>query len=202
MSGERLRVTRTGAPPRITRVADTGVREFLAFMLGSESYALPLSCIREILRVPPITEVPRAAPDVLGIISVRGQVTTLFDLRRKLSLPCAPVTQKTRVLLADQGEEPLGLLCDRVLEVQRLTEQEVELASVLGHETSSYVMGIGRPGARKGQTAAARGATRRAAARGTAAASLTKTPEVTRDPAHDILILLDPIALLKRHGHG
>jgi purine-binding chemotaxis protein CheW len=135
--------------------------------------------VREILRLPLIAEVPRAPGEVLGIISVRGEVTTLIDLRHKLSLPKAPLGARTRVLLVDQGEETMGLLCDRVLQVHRLSESEVELASVLGSETSSYVMGIGRPGIRKGQ----------APARGDAA-------------AHDILILLDPIALLKRMGHG
>ncbi len=174
MSGERAIVRAAGE--RVSRVEEAGMREFLGFMLGEETYALPLSCIREILRMPAVAEVPRAAPDVLGIVSVRGQVTTLIDLRQRMSLPKLPFGPRTRVLLVDQGDETLGLLCDRVLSVYRLSETEVELATVLGNEASSYVMGIGRPGARR-------------VPRGGAV-------------AQEILILLDPIALLKRHGHG
>jgi purine-binding chemotaxis protein CheW len=149
--------------------SDTSVvREVLGFVLASERYALPLSCVREILRVPAITYVPRVAEEVLGIISVRGQVTTLIDLRRRLALPCAPPDTKSRILLVEHAGEPIGLLCDRVIEVYRLTEAEVELSSVLGAQTSSYVVGIGRPAA---------------------------------EPA-GILILLDPVSLLKRVGHG
>jgi purine-binding chemotaxis protein CheW len=188
MSDKLVPVAVSGHAARLARIAEVGVREFLGFVLGPETYALPLSCMREILRVPPITEVPRAAPDVLGVISVRGQVTTLFDLRRRLALPRAAIGAKTRVLLVEQGDELLGLLCDRVLEVYRLNEQQVELASVLGSDTPSYVMGIGRPGLTRGQTLT-RSAARKAAVRGATA-------------AEDILILLDPIALLKRHGHG
>ena len=166
---------------RWARVEATGVREFLAFLLGPEAYALPLSCVREIMRVPTITDVPRAPHDVLGIVSVRGQVTTLIDLRRKLKVAEAPISTRTRVLLVDQGDEILGLLCDRVLQVHRLSEDEVEMASVLGSEASSYVMGIGRPGQRK--TGGGR------EGKAVAAASVG-----------DILILLDPIGLLKRQA--
>jgi purine-binding chemotaxis protein CheW len=157
---------------------ETGVREFLAFVVATETYALPLSCIREIMRVPSVTPVPRAPREVLGIISVRGQVTTLIDLRQRLRVQAAPVNSRTRVLLVDQGDEIMGLLCDRVQQVHRLSETEVELASVLGADAASYVMGIGRPGQRK-----------------------TEAHEESRaDDGNDaeILILLDPIALLKR----
>src|ERR1700712_493663 len=93
---------------------EAGVREFLAFVVAGETYALPLSCIREIMRVPSVTPVPRSPRDVLGIISVRGQVTTLIDLRQRLRVQAAPVSSRTRVLLVDQGDEIMGLLCDRV----------------------------------------------------------------------------------------
>ena len=165
---------------------EAGVREFLAFVVASETYALPLSCVREIMRVPSVTAVPRAPREVLGIISVRGQVTTLIDLRQKLNVEAAPVNSRTRILLVDQGDEILGLLCDRVKQVHRLSETEVELASVLGADASSYVMGIGRPGQRKAE--AQPGGGKQHAAAGSNVA--------------DILILLDPIALLKRGGHA
>jgi purine-binding chemotaxis protein CheW len=163
---------------RVEAAEEAGMREFLAFVVASETYALPLSCIREILRVPSVTPVPRASKDVLGIISVRGQVTTLIDLRQRLRVQVAPVSSRTRVLLVDQGDEILGLLCDRVQQVHRLSEREVELSSVLGAEAASYVMGIGRPGQRKPE---ARDAKDRSEAN-----------------ESEILILLDPIALLKR----
>jgi purine-binding chemotaxis protein CheW len=169
---------------RWARVENSGVREFLAFWLGPEVYALPLSCVREIMRVPPITDVPRAPREVLGIVSVRGQVTTVIDLRRRLKVAEAPIGTRTRVLLVDQGDEILGLLCDRVLQVHRLSEEEVEMASVLGSEASSYVMGIGRPGQQRKGSQTREGATESAAS------------------DEQILILLDPIVLLKRHGHG
>jgi purine-binding chemotaxis protein CheW len=159
---------------------EAGMREFLAFVVANETYALPLSCIREIMRVPSVTPVPRAPREVLGIISVRGQVTTLIDLRQRLRVQAGPVSSRTRVLLVDQGDEIMGLLCDRVQQVHRLNENEVEMASVLGADAASYVMGIGRPGQVERKAASdAEGRAR-------------------QDDDDEILILLDPIALLKR----
>lgn len=147
------------------------VREVLAFEINDEKYALPLAAVREILKVPPVTPVPRADRAVLGIISVRGRMTTLFDLRRLLAVPERRQTKATRVLLVDTGSEVMGVLIDRVLHVVRLKQSEVEPAAVVGSELSEHVFGIGRPKSRvKG--------------------------EATTDD--DILILLDPIPLLRR----
>jgi purine-binding chemotaxis protein CheW len=156
--------------------ADTdAVREFLAFDVASERYALPLSCVREIVRVPPVTEVPRSPETVLGIISVRGTVTTVIDLRRKLRVPVEAISVRSRILIIDGGNERTGLLVDAVLQVHRLREQEVELASVLGGNAPPYLVGIGRPGS---------------------AAPEAAEKERART-AGEMLLLLDPIALLK-----
>lgn len=125
--------------------ADANVREYLAFDLATERYALPLGCVREIMRVPQITEVPRGPDDVLGVISARGAVTTLIDLRRRLHLSEATPTHRARVLLVDLGEEVVGLLVDAVLQVHRLAQDEIELAAVMGGSAPTHLSGIGRP---------------------------------------------------------
>jgi purine-binding chemotaxis protein CheW len=123
------------------------VAEFLAFYLAGEVYAVPLTKIREILSPPPITEVPRAPAEVLGVCSVRGLLVTVLDLRRRLMVDVTQTTRRSRILLseADDGEI-VGLLVDGVDQVIRLAEEEVELASAaLGGEVSEHVLGIGRP---------------------------------------------------------
>lgn len=144
------------------------VREFLAFGLMGERFALPLASIREILKLGLITEVPRAKPHVLGILSVRGRITTVVDLRRRLRMVAAEPTKQSRILLVAGAEEVVGLLVDEVHQVYRLHEEEIELAAVVAGDLSEYVLGIGRPG------------------------SAEESGE------EDILILLDPEPLLRR----
>jgi purine-binding chemotaxis protein CheW len=134
-------------PARRAHAQDRGpVTEYLAFRLGGETYALPLADVREILTLSPITYVPRAAREVLGIVSVRGQLVTVIDARVRLGLEAAPATKRTRILLCPSATiEMMGLYVDEVLQVYRLAEVEVEpVANVLGGNIAEHVTGIGR----------------------------------------------------------
>ncbi|GAC1582719.1 MAG: chemotaxis protein CheW [Polyangiales bacterium] len=136
------------------RAVERGARtEFLAFRMAEEIYAVPISYVKEILKPPPLTEVPRAPPDVMGVISVRGRIVTVRDLRKRMRLSQPQPTRKSRILLAElsleQGGngERVGLFVDEVLHVYRLSEAEIEsAASVLGSDLAEYVAGIGRQG--------------------------------------------------------
>jgi purine-binding chemotaxis protein CheW len=136
--GERLARRATGPGP---------VREFLTFVLGSDIFGVELARVKEILTPPPITPVPRAAPEVVGVCSVRGLLVTVVDLRVRLRLEVKPDTRRTRILLAlASSGEAVGLWVDEVLQVVRLSENDMELAtSGIGTEVSEYVLGVGRP---------------------------------------------------------
>jgi purine-binding chemotaxis protein CheW len=129
------------------RAGEMGARiEYLALGLGAESYAVQIAHVAEILRPPPITEVPRASRNVLGVVSVRGRLVTVVDLRRRLGLVEAPIDRRSRVLLADAGTgEQIGLLVDEVRQVWRLAADEIELPNALGGEQAAHIAGIGRP---------------------------------------------------------
>lgn len=128
-------------------MADRGPRtEYLAFCLANDVYAAPVALIREILKPPPLTPVPRAPPAIMGIIGVRGPLVTVIDLRRRLRLPEPPFSRRARILLADTSEgERLGLYVDEVLQVYRLADSEIEPATALGGDVASYIAGIARP---------------------------------------------------------
>src|SRR5262249_53085511 len=90
---------------------------------------------------------PRAPHAVMGIVSVRGQLVTVVNLRRKLRLGDAPSTREPRILLADAtGGETLGLYVDGGVQVHRLADSEIEIATTaLGGEVAGYIAGIARP---------------------------------------------------------
>ncbi len=141
-------MTRRGAAGAAARRAgDLGRRvEFLAFSLASELYGVPIASVAEILRPPPITEVPRAPRNVVGVVSVRGRLVTVIDLRRRLRLPEAPQDRRTRILLTGETHgEQIGLLVDEVKQVYRLADNEIEPAGVLGGDQPAHIAGIGRP---------------------------------------------------------
>lgn len=140
-------LTRAPAGRLARRGAARGpVREFLTFLLGDDAFGVDLARIKEILNLPPITPVPRAAASVMGICSVRGLLVTVMDLRLRLGLETRPRTRRARILLVttDSGDV-VGLLVDEVRHVLRLSEDELELAPSLGGDLAEHVLGVGRP---------------------------------------------------------
>jgi purine-binding chemotaxis protein CheW len=125
------------------------LREVLVFHLGGEEYALEIEVVREILKAPPITDVPRAPAHVLGVTMVRGQVIAVHDPRRRLGLPPGEAGPGARVVVCDAGEGPVGLLVDGVSQVLRLPPSALEPRpqGIAGID-SEFITGVGRVGER------------------------------------------------------
>ena len=101
-------------------------REFVTFRLGQDPYALPIERVREVVRLRPITPMPRVPESVPGVISLRGEVVQVVDLRSRLGMQPARAARTSRIVVL-HGEDGAvaGLLVDAVRDVLRLTEAEV-----------------------------------------------------------------------------
>jgi purine-binding chemotaxis protein CheW len=88
--------------------------QLATFYVGDVCLALEIGQIQEILRGMSVTLVPHAPPEVTGVVNLRGEVTTVLDLRRLLGLPPAPITQNTRTLIVRSQGESMGLIVDRI----------------------------------------------------------------------------------------
>jgi purine-binding chemotaxis protein CheW len=124
--------------------------EFLTFLLGAEEYAVGIERVREVVRSPPITEVPRAPAHILGVVTVRGEVVAVIDPRRRLGLPAAhPAEGEGKVVIVDAGEGPCGLHVDRVASVVRLRPGSIEACPQgIAGQRGEFLAGIGREGER------------------------------------------------------
>lgn len=123
--------------------------ELLAFWLADEEYAVDILEIQEIIKMPAITEVPRTPPTVLGIISLRGTIVPVLDLRRVLGLESRPLTRMTRILVLRADGDPVGLVVDRVTSVVRLDKEAIEpVPRSMQTEGGELLRGVGRFGER------------------------------------------------------
>lgn len=125
--------------------------EWLEIRLAGARYAIPLMRIREIVTPRAITRVPRALPSVLGLMSVRGRLVTIYDPRHPLGLPRAPgpmahaTNERTaRILLARQQDEEVGIRADEVLGVLHLRSLTIEPSSILGGGERPYLKALAR----------------------------------------------------------
>lgn len=119
---------------------------FLGFVLEAEEFGADLNLVAQIVKPPPLTWVPRTRPHLLGVISIRGQVVTLVDLRQLLGLPPTAWPKSARVLLVDRGGESIGLLVDAVTQVHRVAIEQFETGVSLDDDVrAEFVLGIARP---------------------------------------------------------
>lgn len=121
-AGERWEALARAAAQRREDAADAaGLLQLLALELAGSPYALPVERVREIVRLRPITPVPRVPGEVLGVISLRGEIVQVVDLRRRLGLAERPPARATRVVIAHAMDGHVaGLLVDSVTEVMSL----------------------------------------------------------------------------------
>lgn len=119
---------------------------FLCFTLGEEEYGVDLHMIVQIVKPPPLTFVPRTRRHVLGVISIRGAVVTLVDLRLLMGLPASDWPRTARILLVEINEEQVGLLVDAVTQVRRLHDSALEKKPQLDDsQASERVVYVARP---------------------------------------------------------
>jgi len=102
------------------------LRQLLTFEIDSTPYALPVERVREIVRIRPITPVPRVPEEVRGVISLRGEIVEVIDLRRRLDLePTDPVRSTRIIVVHSETGKSAGILVDSVREVSRVPEDAI-----------------------------------------------------------------------------
>src|SRR5262249_50027980 len=94
--------------------------------LSAGVYGFEGRYVREILVVPDITFVPSVPPFVLGVINLRGDVESVFDVRQVLGLPESPITRASRIVLAKVGDVSSGILVDSVEEVSNIPRSKIQ----------------------------------------------------------------------------
>jgi purine-binding chemotaxis protein CheW len=82
----------------------------LTFRVADTRYAIPASAVREVLRRPSVTPVPRAPASLVGLGNVRGTALPLVSLA---ALTGQPAGTAARVIVLDRAD-PIGILVDEV----------------------------------------------------------------------------------------
>lgn len=96
--------------------ADGGVNqaaELLLFFLGSESYGIDITRVKEVIPRPAMTQVPHSHPAVSGVTHLRGTALTVIDLQRAIGNEPAAAEGES-VIVTELAGERQGFLVSRV----------------------------------------------------------------------------------------
>lgn len=115
-----IRVVAAKAPSRTLRErasARSGLAEVLMFRVANEHFAVELGVVEEVIDIPPIHHVPEMPDAMLGVITVRGSLTSLYSPGRALGLPPAAGAS---ALVFRRGRARVALSIDDVDDVVTL----------------------------------------------------------------------------------
>ncbi len=131
------------------RVLKMAEEQLVTFGLGSEEFGLDIMRVQEIIRIPPITRVPKAPNYVDGVINLRGNVIPVVSLRTRFGMGKVSETDLSRIIVLQVQKKVFGIRVDAVTEVLRLDDSAIEPPPpvALGMD-ALFIRGVGKIGER------------------------------------------------------
>ncbi len=100
--------------------------QYCTFTVERFFFGVRVTQVQEVVRHQPLTRVPLAAPEVRGLINLRGQIITAIDLRRRLQLAERPAGQAPMNVLLHTSDGAVSLLVDQIEDVLEVGEDTIE----------------------------------------------------------------------------
>jgi purine-binding chemotaxis protein CheW len=119
--------------------------QVVGFRVGRETFGLPISMVREIVRVPDITAVPNAPDYIEGVINLRGRIIPVVDMRKRFREESSLPSRKNRIVVVELEGRAIGLLVNSASEVLRIPPSEIEAPQNVFQEGElNYITGVGK----------------------------------------------------------
>jgi purine-binding chemotaxis protein CheW len=94
--------------------------EYVTATVAGQLFGLPIARVQDVFVLDRLTRVPLAAPEIAGVLNLRGRIVTAIDLRRRLGLAPAAEARKRMAIGIEYKGESYGLLIDVIGEVLNL----------------------------------------------------------------------------------
>ncbi|MDR3237522.1 MAG: chemotaxis protein CheW [Spirochaetia bacterium] len=122
---------------------DVGKSEqIVCFKIGKEEYGVDILLVQEILKLPDVTKLPKAASYVLGVMNLRGKVIPVVDLSIKFGINTGSPSRG--IVVSIEGKQ-VGLAIDSVSHVVRINSTEIEPPPpVVRGISGKYIIGIAK----------------------------------------------------------
>ena len=120
----------TNTAKNLSEEENRGITEsvqYIVIRLGNEQYGIDIRNIDNIVRMQPITRIPKMPDYLKGVINMRGEVIPVISMRLVMGLEPDEYTKATRIIVLKLEQEGnVGFIVDEVKEVVTLTSNEIE----------------------------------------------------------------------------
>jgi len=118
--------------------------KYLTFLVDGEDYGIAIRYVTEIIGLQKITEIPDLPPMIKGVINLRGRIIPVMDMRSRFKLAEREYDSRTCVVVTNISGRTIGLIVDRVSEVQKIPADQVEPPPRAAKNDCQYIQGIGK----------------------------------------------------------
>lgn len=124
--------------------------QFLTFLSGKETFAIPILRIKEILECSNITIVPMMPDWVRGVINLRGSIVPVIDLSLHFRRNITKIAKWTCIVVVevesdDDDIQDVGILVDAVSEVLEIHAEDIEQTPTFGTKIQpEYIEAMGK----------------------------------------------------------
>ncbi|MEA3405599.1 MAG: chemotaxis protein [Pseudomonadota bacterium] len=129
-----------------TSLAGMNRMELLLFTIkGKQLFGINVFKVKEVIRTPPISPVPKADPRVVGVSDIRGNTMPMIDLAKALDLEPVPVDKypETLTIVTEFNSSVQGFLVEDVDRIVHLRWEDI-LAPPDSLQGVNYLTGITR----------------------------------------------------------
>ncbi len=110
----------------ILLTSGTGEFEILNFGVKSNSYAINVIKVKEILQVEKIESIPNSPDAIIGMTTIRGEVINVVDLRLVLEKEKSDLSRDNMMILCEFNQMKIAFLVEKVLGIHRVGWDQVE----------------------------------------------------------------------------
>jgi len=120
--------------------------QIIIFKLGTEEYAVPITCVQEIIMRQVATRIPKSPSYVEGVINLRGQIIPVIDGKKKFNLVDSKDKNilDERIMVIESEDQTVGMIVDEVSEVIHLAVADIEPPPVETTDQTDYIWGVGK----------------------------------------------------------
>lgn len=120
--------------------------QVVEFLLGDEHFAIDLFEVREVVEYTRITHLPDTPPYIKGIIDLRGEITTIIDLKQQLHISTESTAEEaaSRIIVLDDRitKSKIGIMVDDVTSVSTFSRKEVDTTAATVNSERNNIIGI------------------------------------------------------------
>jgi len=116
--------------------------DYLVFSISGENYALQLEELKEVIRPKPVTRIPSAPPHIIGIISLRGVIVPIIDIKKILGISDGKegISPDSRFVLVEVAGKQFGFYVDTIKDVMRIPKSKLEIPPLtMGDINRDYI---------------------------------------------------------------